>query len=243
MPAATNIPYPDVPVYPGVPTLLRPLQVAVARTPALAIGIGTVENILGAAVQQTPRWGIFDAAGNQLGVKTESFKKALLAQATGAKVAVLSTFGFDFQKEARVSDFVIEAGSFANYNKVLMPANPVVTLALDGSESDRTYFLNALDAACAGTDLYTVVTPEVTLFDYTIERYTYARRANRGATLIVADVSLKEVRQITSKFAQITSPIVQPQNAAATPQVNNGMTQPSTPDVSTLKSLAGKLGF
>lgn len=247
MPVATNIPFPDVPVYPGVPTLLRPLQVAVARDPALAIAIGTVENVLGAAVQQAPRWGIFDANGEQLGVKTASLEKALgtvlLGQLTGAKIAVLSTAGVDFQKETRISEFVIEGGSFADYNKVEMPACPVVTLAIDGSESDRTYFLDELDAACKSTDLYSVVTPEVTYFNYSVERYNYSRRAARGATLLVVEVALKEVRQITSHYAQIATPIVQPQNAAATPQVNNGMTQPSAPETSTLKSLATKLGF
>jgi hypothetical protein len=239
-----NIPFPNVPAFPGVPVLTRPVSVAIARSPALAIGIGTVENLLIQALQQTPQWGIFDAAGNQLGVNSNnsnSILSALASQVTGASSPVLSTVGVDFVKEMRVSDFPVETGSFASYNKVETPDNPVVTLALAGSEDDRTYFLNAIDAACKSTNLYDVVTPTVTYVNYTIERYTYSRRASKGATLLIVEVSLKKIRQVTATFARVTAPIVSPQNTAATPQVNNGMTQPSAPDTSTLKSIVNKI--
>lgn len=243
----TYIEYPNVPAYPGVPQLLRPIDAAIAAVPELAIGIGSLTAILGNALQQAPRWGIFDSNGNQLGAtgtsKIRAVGQAALSQLTGSAAPVLSTFGFDFAKETRVSDFPLEGGSFANYNKVELPANPIVTLALAGSENDRTNFLNAIDAACRSTDLYLVITPEVAFVDYTIERYTYARRASRGATLLLVEISLKEIRQVTAIFAQVTTPIVSPQNAAATPQVSNGMTQPTTPDVSTLRSVATKLGI
>lgn len=243
----TYLEYPNVPAYPGVPQLLRPIDAAIAAVPELAIGIGALTGILGSALQQTPRWGIFDIAGNQLGATDTSTIRAvsgaLLGELTGSAAPVLSTFGFDFMKETRVADFPLEGGSFASYNKVELPANPVVTLALSGSESDRTNFLNAIEAACRSTDLYLVITPEVAYVDYTIERYTYARRAQRGATLLIVEISLKEVREVQATFAQVATPIVSPQNAAATPQVSNGMTQPTTPDVSTLRSLANKLGI
>ena len=43
--------------------------------------------------------------------------------------------------------------------------------------------------------------------------------------LAIGIVSLKEMRQATATYSRV--PIVNPQNPAATPQVNNGMTQPS----------------
>lgn len=237
-----NIPFPNVPNYPGVPALTRPLSAAIASSPVLAISIGTVESVLIAALQQTPKWGIFDSSGNQLGVPSNS-GNALSSQITGSTAPFVSTFSFDFVRETKVSSFPVEAGSFANYNKVQMPANPVVTLILDGDEDDRTRFLTAIDAACISTNLYSVVTPEITYANYSLARYRYARRAEKGATLLMVEVSLEEIRQVSAAFTTATSPIVSPQNASSTSQTSNGMTQPSTPGTSTLLSIANKLGI
>lgn len=241
-----SIPFPNVPAYPGVPALVRPVQIAVARNVPLSIAIGTVENLLIQALQQAPRWGIFDAAGNQLGIDANSGNPiitALASQLGGGTAPVLSTFAFDFRKETRIASFPVEGGSFATYNKVELPANPVVTLVMDGTESDRTNFLSAIDAACKSTALYSVVTPEVTYANYSLESYSYQRRASKGATLLMVEVVLEEIRQVSAAFTVATKPIVNPQNPAATPQTNSGMTQPATPDVSTLKSITNKLGI
>lgn len=252
MPPFTNIPYPAIPEYPGVPQLARPVSAAIASVPLLAIGIGTLANILGSALQQAPRWGIWDQFGNQVGVSAvaasvgtiKAVGAALLSQLTGISPAVLSTFGFDFTKEMRVSDFPVEGGSFASYNKVEMPANPVVTLALAGTESERTTFLNSIDTVCKSTQLCTVITPEVVYDNYTIDRYRYQRRAVRGATLLMVEVSLKEIRDVIASFTTaVANPITNPQSPSATSPVNSGMTQPTPPPTSTLKSLANKLGL
>lgn len=235
--------YPNVPAYPGVPQLVRPVQAAIASEPLLAIGLGTVENLLTAAFQQGPRWGIFDRNGNQFGISKEStlqlVEDSLLSQLTQQTNPINSTVAVEYVKEMRVASFPTQGGGFAAYNKVEMPANPTVTLAFSGSESDRTDFLNALDAACKSTDTYTIQTPEVQYPDYTIERYTYSRRANRGATLLIVNITLLEIRQVSASYTQ--TPIVSPQNAGATPQVNSGMIQPATPDQSTALSLFNKL--
>jgi hypothetical protein len=234
-----NIPFPNVPEYPGVPPLLRQANSAIAAIPALAIGIGTLEGILGNALQQPLNWGIFDSLGNQLGGSSTSGNSilgALAAQLTGNNAPVLSTLSFDFTREAKVSDFIIEQGSFASFNKVQNPANPVVTLAFSGSQDDRTNFLNAIDAACISTDLFSVVTPEVTYVNYSLERYSISRRGDRGATLLVVEISLKEIREVSATFTQsLAMPILNPQNASATTPTNNGLTQPGANDSTLLK--------
>jgi hypothetical protein len=153
---------------------------------------------------------------------------------------VLSTFSFDYIREAKVSDFPIELGSFAAYNKVQNPANPMVTLILDGTENDRTTFLTAMESAVASTDLYSVVTPEVVYVNYSIERFSYSRKASKGATLLYVEVSLKEIRQITAAFAQV-SPISSPADPAATTQESNGLTQTAPVPASTLLNLSNGL--
>lgn len=243
-----TIPFPNVPAYPGVPQLTRPVSAAIASNPALSIALGSVETLLGSALQQAPQWGIFDTFGNQLGLSTVTTTQALLSAAeslvTGQSAPVLSVRSLEYGKEMRVADFVVELGGFASYNKVELPANPIVQLALAGSQSDRTTFLNAIDAAVKSTTPYNVLTPEVKYVGYTLERYTYQRRAYQGVTLLVVDVTLKEIRQVSASYTtSSTAAIVNPQNAAATPQVNNGATQPATPDTSTLRSVFTKLGI
>ena len=242
------IPFPSVPSYPGVPALTQPAGAALASSPLLSVVAGSVENVLISALQSAPQWGIFDSSGNQIGIAPNSqstlqaIGSALLSQLTGNNQTVLSTFGVEYVREGRISDFQTEQGGFAAYNKVQMPANPTVTLILEGSANDRTYLLDSLEAAASSTDLYSVVTPEYVYANYSIERFTYARRAQRGATLLMVEISLKEIRQVTSSYAAVQ--IVQPQDAASTPTESNGITQPAAPPASTaLKLQNGISGY
>ena len=235
------LPFPNVPEYPGVPALTRKVSVAIAKTPVLATALGALENVLVQALQQAPRWGLFDQEGNQLGINpnSQSTLQAIASSFLSQPGPVLSTWGVDYSRETRISDFPIEQGQFANYNKVQMPANPTVTLILDGSENDRTAFLEAIEDACISTDLYNVVTPEIIYANYNVERYTYSRRAQRGATLLIVDISLKEIRQVLPAFSTVQ--IISPLNAASTPEVSGGITQAAAPETSTLKGLVNKL--
>lgn len=231
-----NIPYPDIPLYPGVPPLVR----RAIFPPGLQIALGEIQSILASALHQSTQWGIFDALGNQLGLLPgdgSGLFKSIIASITGNAAPVLSTNAFELTKDTKISDFPIEQGSFATYNKVIMPTEPVVTLVLQGSVSDRTKFLNLLNAACESTDLYNVVTPEVVYVNYSLERMNLVRRAERGATLIMVEVTLKEIRQVSASFSTIETPIAQPQNPAATPESNSGLVQPQAPPQSVLKSI------
>lgn len=234
-----NIPFPSVPAYPGVPAIPREVGSALAT---IAIDLGTLSDILGNSLEYASEWGIYDKKGNRLGLPNGSLSKQIGSQfGLLPSDPVQSTLSFDFLKEARVSDFPIEGGSFAAFNKVETPANPVVTLALSGSEDDRSQFLAAIDEACKSTDLYNVLTPEITYVDYSIERYVYQRRSQNGATLLIVDISLKEIRRVSAIYTTVT-PIVAPQSASAANQIDNGVVQAQAPDVSTLKSIMQKLG-
>lgn len=232
------IPFPNVPKVPGVPAVPRS-----AKFPAAArVVLGLTQGLLWRLFQVETRWGVFDKNGKALGdpAKFTGFVGAIL-DAAGVG-STLSTGGVDYSKETRVSDFPIEKGSFASYNKVEQPANPNVTLCLTGSEKNRRTFLEAIDKATKSTDLYSVVTPEVTYVDYSIERYSYSRRSSKGATLLIVELSLREIRQVSAQYTQSNKGQVdQPKEAGATPQADNGKVQAKTPEKSTLKSLADKL--
>ena len=232
------IPFPNVPKVPGVPSLPRS-----AKFPAAArMVLGLTQGLLWRLFQVDTRWGIFDSKGKALGdpAKFTGFVGSLLDSA--GLGSTLSTGGVDYSKETRVSDFPLERGSFASYNKVEQPANPSVTLCLTGSEKNRRTFLEAIDKAAKSTDLYSVVTPEVTYVNYSVERYSYSRRSSKGATLLIVDISLREIRQVSAQYTQSNKGQVdQPKEASATPQADNGKVQAKTPEKSTLKSLADKL--
>ena len=232
------IPFPNVPKVPGVPSLPRS-----AKFPAAArMVLGLTQGLLWRLFQVDTRWGIFDSKGKALGdpAKFTGFVGSLLDSA--GLGSTLSTGGVDYSKETRVSDFPLERGSFASYNKVEQPASPTVTLCLTGSEKNRRTFLEAIVKACKSTDLYSVVTPEVTYVNYSVERYSYSRRSSKGATLLIVDIALREIRQVSAQYTQSNKGQVdQPKEASATPQADNGKVQPKTPEKSTLKSLADKL--
>ncbi len=227
------IPFPNIPDLPGVPALPRLPGVATVVRSAL----GIVQGALWQAFQNNDSWGIFDSTGNSIfGQSTGGILSALKA-AAGLGV-VVSTNAVEYSKEVRSSDFPVEGGSFASYNKVESPGTPTVTMAITGSESDRTEFLMAIDLACKSTRLYDVVTPEWSYRGYSIDRYNYQRRSGRGATLLIVELVLKEVRQVSAQFATVT--VKQP---SAEAPVENGKVQAKAPDLSTLNSIAKKLGI
>jgi hypothetical protein len=227
-------PYPDIPPLPGVPPLPRSLDVP----PAVGLIIGEVASILLSALQSPAQWGIIDENGNVLGGSQESLSiiQSIQAQVTGQQGPILSFNALEYLKETRISDFPVEEGGFATYNKVEFPGNPTVTLALAGSPSDRSAFLNAIDAACLSTTLYFVVTPETVYGPVSLERYSYQRRSDRGATLLMVEISLKEIRQVTAQYSTVTTPINDPQSPNAVVGINTGSVQAGPPDQSTLKS-------
>jgi hypothetical protein len=236
-----TIPFPNVPQSPGVPALPRSGEIP----PAAVIALGAVTQVLATALQSGTQWGIFDSEGNQLGSASQGsngFFQAIVNAAAAAIIgggAYLSTNAFELTGETRISDFPIEGGSFSNYNKVIRPLTPTVTLALAGSTTDRTAFLNQIEAARLSTDLYSVVTPEVTYHNYAVEKYNVVRRAERGATLLLVEINLLQIRQVTASFSTVQTPINTPQNPDATPPSNSGMVQPQAPQQSVLKSTTG----
>ncbi len=125
------IPYPDVPQTPGVPALPRLPNASTVQNFALS----TVQGALWRIFQVDVKWGIFKLDGSPIvdpslfpglvGVAAQTIGDSVLGLSLGG---TLSTGSVDFSKETKVSDFPTEGGKFASYNKVEMPANPVVVL-------------------------------------------------------------------------------------------------------------------
>lgn len=204
-----NIPvpqFPNVPIGPGVPPMLRN---------ALAAAIGPVTRMLGDALgifstQQVQLWGLYDQSGNP----------ALVAD---------SCISVGYAKEWRISTYPLEAGAFQSYNKVETPGDPRLVLAKSGNDGERADFLNTLDTITGSLDLYTVVTPTVSYDSVNVTRYDYSRRADQGAQIIVASIVLEQVR-ITA-----TQDFTSTKSDSGSSTVNDGTVQytgplPNAPD-------------
>ena len=232
------IPFPNIPSVPGVPSIPRQAGVSIASQSAL----GVLQSVLWSVFQVQSQWGIFDESGSPLGNPSDFGELANIALGTLGIGSTQSTASVEFSKEMRVSDFPIEQGGFASYNKVEMPATPTVTLCMGGSESSRSAFLAELDEACKSTDLYSVVTPEVTYINYSIDRYIYSRRSERGATLLIVELSLKEIRQVSAEYATADIKADTAKSPDSASAIDNGKVQSQAPKQSTLKKFAGRLG-
>ena len=233
-------PYPDIPALPGVPPLPRSVDIP----PTVGLVLGEVPSVLLNALQSPAQWGIIDEDGNTLGGSSTglSVLQAIQAQVTGQQGPILSFNALEYMQETKISDFPVEEGGFASYNKVQLPGVPTVTLALAGSQSDRSTFLNAIDAACLSTTLYFVVTPETVYGPVSLERYSYTRRSDKGATLLMVEIVCKEIRQVSAVYSTVQTPINDPQNPDAVQGSNSGAVQGAPPAQSTLKSLYNALG-
>ena len=115
---------------------------------------------------------------------------------------------FAYKQETRVSQYPMENGAFASYNKVGAPYDVRIRLTRGGTVFDRQAFLAALEQITASTELYDIVTPERTYTNANVERFDYDRRAENGVGLITADLMITEIRQITDnrKYANSKAP-------------------------------------
>lgn len=195
--------YPDVPQAPGVPPVLRagnPLNVAVGVATVLASDAVQVVHAL-----TDQRWGLFSEDGQ------------------GPDITGDNVLAVEVRQEQRISDYPLEQGSFASYNKVNDPIEIRVAftfggftnfgvlgslniLGSGGGDAARAAFLNSLDQAINTLGLYTVATREKSYPSLNVIHYDYRRTASNGATLLTVDVWCREVRIIaTSTYSNTKS--------------------------------------
>lgn len=197
--------FPNVPMAPGVPPVLRSVQSDIQNGITTANGlIGTANNIINqingvqkiltgdgpgvAGKLKTPQWGIFDDGGT-------------------LAISADSVYSVEPHKEWKVSDFPVEGGSFESYNKVETPFLGSVTLVKSGSDGDKLVFLSEVMAICASLDLYSIVTPTITYDNLNPTKWAYVRKPDIGAGMIAVEVMMEEVRQgATIAFSNSAQP-------------------------------------
>lgn len=177
------IPFPNVPNVAGVPALWRSATIPTVDALVNQGISAALEAIFG-----SERWGIYDQAGN-LALDHDVFG------------------GIEFKNASLVSTYVQEEGAFASYNKVNTPYDCRVRLLVGSDVVRRNSFLTALDLMLKSIDTYSVVTPDFTYTEATLQNYQYRRTSRSGVRIIEADLWFLEVRKaIGSEQPQPSEP-------------------------------------
>jgi hypothetical protein len=165
------------PYLPGIPPLLNPGPAGLATL--VAPLISKLLNIL------SPKWGIYKKAGLglTLAITPDSF------------------VSIDYTNTANISNYPIEQGGFAAYNKVQNPRSWMITINKGGSKTDLQSFIDTLEDMQASLDLYTILTPNKIFINANIEQITYRRDAQNGAGMISAQIHFVEIKQAQASYS------------------------------------------
>lgn len=220
-------PFPNVPKLPGVPQLVRSNLFPPAPSPVLALGFAL--GALWQAIFATPQWGIYRSVipTRQATANTDNELEEVTVVAKRLPVVVPDSFGeFSYRNEWSLSDFPVQQGAFASYNKVSQPYEIVVRLRKGGTKEARKQFLDSIDAITDSLQLFDIVTPEKTYLNVNIVRYELSRRGAGGAFFLSeVDLYFREIRQVTSTYTTTAVVTQNAQNASAVSVVNTGVVQ------------------
>lgn len=184
----------DVPNVAGVPAIVFDDPSAV-QPPAL-----TADAISGAGLLGAPQWGVYS---------------------DGSPVIVADTvLDLSHQREHALSNYPVEQGAFASYDKVQMPYQARIRFVAGGSPEARQALLSSVDAIVGDLNLYDVVMPEAVYSNANLVRRDFRRTAQDGVSLLMVDVILQEVR-----IAGGAAPAGAPASPSAAAQVNGGTVQ------------------
>lgn len=150
----------------------------------------------------------------------------------GQALAVFDTFfGCDYRGESKVASKPVEKGGFASYNKSASPDIVNVALGKTGKPTELTALLDALQQLRDSVDLVSVVTPEKTFLDYSLEAFDYQRSASAGVDRLLVSLRLVEVKQVSPDYTSEQIPA--PKKASDKASVNAGKQQPQDADEAT----------
>lgn len=190
------IEFPNIPNVPGVPLLPRSITVPTVDSLINLASSQILGSIFGLSI-----WGIYDQ--------------------NDSPIIVFDTFlEIDFKNGSNVPTHPVEEGGFGTYNKVNTPYDCKVTVAVGGDEFLRSQFLETCSTMLNSTDFYSVVTPEKTYLNATLQNYAYRRQTrNGGASMLTVAFWFLEIRSNTKNLEPI------PADPSAYDMISGGQVQ------------------
>jgi hypothetical protein len=235
IPSIPNLPeIPDIPKLPGVPALAGYAADALdvissAKSYVSGLASGAIAGLMSGLSSSVFETG-FDSTPAPWGIYSDSDEQIIIPD---------TILDIGMRSSSTISDFPVEEGQFASYNKVQAPDSFTVRMTKGGSVEDRETFLADVDYLKRGLDLVSIVTPEKTYVDVNITDYSYRREQSAGAGLMTVDIDIREVRQVTASYT--SSATQNAQNPASVPIEQQGKvlaqdagstttTEPNTPE-------------
>lgn len=172
-------------------------------------------------VSAPPVWGLFPHNADQM-----LANDALIPWITGDTATVhparnANVAEFSFKRDWIIADYPLEGGDFESYDKVRLPFEARLRITKGGTTDELNQFLIQLDNAATSMSLYDVVTADCQYPGVNITHYDYRQTAERGANLLVVDVWLQEIRQVSegqfSSTGSSTATLGQPVFDSASP--------------------------
>jgi hypothetical protein len=197
------LPFPNVPDVPGVPQLPRSPGEAISDLTALATqNQGPLWN----SASQDPVWGVF------LFTEVDDPNDPAYPGSYNAVLTPDSILSLDNTNEWSVSNFPVQGGQIATYNKVLLPFEVSLTMTITGSVTDRTNFLKAVESIAPDTNLYTIITPEYTYKNCNVTRFSNPRHGPANANRLEIDIFFIQIVPVTAQYSttQTSSPGLSP---------------------------------
>ena len=142
-----------------------------------------------------------------------------------ADVYIDSMIDLKYTNASKISTFPVEEGSFVSYNKVQTPYKAKVRMSVGGNDINIAAFIKQLDALVMDTKLYSIVTPQKTYLNANIEKIDYTRSQNKGVNLIMADIELIEIRQVSPSYGKVALPPAKAKKPQDVSKKNNGKNQ------------------
>ena len=139
------------------------------------------------------------------------------------------------QSDSSVPEEALEQGSFAAYNRTQYSDVFRVRLAIEGDASELQQAQETLKKLKSGTDTFSLVTPDYEHENLTLESYDYMRNQRQGYGLLVVDLRLKEIREVQTGTATLTT--AQCKNASNASKQKTGRTQTQAADQKTTDSV------
>ena len=136
------------------------------------------------------------------------------------------------QFDSAIPEEALEEGSFAAYNRTQYSDVFHVKLAIEGDNVELQEAQEKLDSLKSGTDTFSLVTPDAEFQNLALESYNYSRSNMSGNGLLIVDLRLKEIREVTTGTATMT--VASCKNASNVSKQQTGRTQTASASTTTM---------
>lgn len=234
------IPFPNVPSAPGVPQLARAAQSSLASVGPALSGVAALGALL-RAFSTKVQWGVYKQVPPPSAPGADGLTTVTVQGNLTPVVVPDSILEFSYRNESDISDYPVQDGAFASYNKVANPFETSVRLSKGGSQSDRTAFLGQIEQILGTLDMYFILTPEKTYSNINPYRFELTRRGAGGAYFLTeVDLFFREVRTATAQYTTTSTVTTNAQSASAQPVQNTGTVNGGTSVPNTLAGVVNQ---